>query len=68
MSVGTEGRLMWPSDREAVRFGHLASPPQPVEVPPCRAGVVDGVLGVAVAQVVLDQAQVMALVGQVVAA
>ncbi len=57
-----------PSDRETVRFGHLASPPQPLEAPACRAGVVDGMLRVAVAEVVLDQPQIMALVGEVVAA
>jgi len=58
----------WPSDREAVRFGHLASSPQPFEAPACCSGVMDGVLGVAVAEIVLDQAQIVALVGQVVAA
>ena len=34
----------WLSDREAVRFGYLRSPPQPFEAPSCRTSVVDGVL------------------------
>ncbi len=53
-----------PSDREAVRFGHLSSSPQPLEAPTRRAGVVNGVPGVAVTEVVLDEAEVVALVGQ----
>jgi len=39
-----------------------------IEASACDAGIVDGVLGVAVAEVVLDEAQVVALVGEVVAA
>ena len=57
-----------PSDRGAVRFGHLALSPQSLKTPACCSGVVDGMLGVAVAEVVLDQPQVVALVGEVVAA
>ena len=37
---GAEERPTRPSDREAVRFGHLASPPQSLEAPACRTGVV----------------------------
>src|SRR4051794_10877386 len=54
----------WPSDREAVRFGHLRLSPQSLEAPTRCAGVVDGVPGVAMAEVVLDEAEVVALVSQ----
>ncbi len=58
---------IWPSNREDVRFGHLALSPQPFEAMAGSAGVVDGVLGVAVAEVILDQPEIMALVGEIVA-
>ena len=54
----------WPSDREGVRFGHLALSPQPLEAPPRRAGIMDGVPEVTVAEVVLDEPEIMALIGQ----
>ena len=47
-----------PSDREAVRFGHLSSSPQPLEAPTRRAVVVNGVPGVAVTEVVLDEGSI----------
>ena len=46
----------------------LRSPPQPFEAPACRSGVMDGVLGVTVAQVVLNDPQIVALVGKMKAA
>lgn len=42
--------------------------PQSLEAPAGGAGVMDRMTRVAVSEVVLDQAQVMALVGQIVAA
>src|SRR3954447_26979476 len=48
--------------------GHPTSAPRSLEAPACRTGVMDRVLGVAVAEVVLDEAQVVALVGEIVAA
>ena len=51
-----------PSDREAVRFGQLRSAPQAFEAAAGGAGVMDGVPGIAMAEVVLDEAQVVALV------
>src|SRR5215217_5636412 len=46
----------------------LLSPPEPLEPAADHAGVMDGVLGVAMAQVVLNEAQIVALVGKVEAA
>src|SRR3954464_6531925 len=46
----------------------MISPPEPLEPAAGYAGVMDGVLGVAMAQVVLDEAQIVALVGQIEAA
>lgn len=40
------------------------SSPQPLEAPPCRAGIMDGVLGIAMAEVVLDGPQLRFLVGE----
>ena len=45
-----------------------AAVPQPFETMGSDTGVVDGVPGVAMAEIVLDQAQVVAPVGEVVAA
>ena len=42
----------------------IPSPPQTLEAPACGSRVVDGVPGVAVAEVVLDEVEVVALVGQ----
>ena len=56
-----------PSDREAVRFGHLRSAPEPFETMGGDTGVVGGVPGLAMAEIVLDQAQVVAPVGEIVA-
>lgn len=53
-----------PSDREVVRFGHLALAPETFEAPACGAGVMDGMPGIAMAQVVLDEPQVVPLVSQ----
>src|SRR5215210_6935026 len=44
------------------------SPPEPLEPAAGHAGVMDRVFGVAMAQVVLDEAQIVALVGQIEAA
>src|SRR3954468_21681722 len=44
------------------------SPPKPLEPAAGHAGVMDRVLGVAMAQVVLDEPQIAALVGQIEAA
>src|SRR4051794_35062148 len=41
------------------------SPPEPLEPAASHAGVMDRVLGVAMAQVVLDKTQIVALVGQI---
>src|SRR6478672_4954912 len=42
----------------------LSSSPEPLEPPAGSTGVVDGVSGIAVAEVVLDEAQVVPLVGE----
>ncbi len=42
----------------------MSSPPQPFEAPARGAGVVDGVPGVAMSEVVLDEVEVVPLVGQ----
>src|SRR4051794_29789537 len=42
----------------------LSSSPEPLEPPTGSTGVMDGVPGIAVAEVVLDEAQVVPLVGQ----
>jgi hypothetical protein len=43
-----------PSDNEGVQNGHACLPPETLETAGGDAGVVDGVLGVAVAEIILD--------------
>ena len=52
------------NDRESMHFGHLASPSPPLEPPACYSGLVDRVLGVAMAEVVLDQPKVRVLLAR----
>jgi hypothetical protein len=54
------GMAIWPG-----WFGSVPpSAPQPLKPAACRAGVVDGVPGIAMTEVILDEAQVMTFVGQ----
>ena len=51
--------MSWPPD-----LRRALSPPQSFEPVPGGSGVADGVLGMAVAEIVLDQAKIIASVGE----
>ena len=54
---------IWPRDPETVHLVHLCSLSQPLEAPIGRVGLVSGVPEIAMAEVILDEAKVIAFVG-----
>jgi hypothetical protein len=56
------------TSRQIGQPSRSGSPPEPFKAAACNPGVMDGVLGIAVSEVILDEPQVVAAIGEVEAA